>query len=321
MDQKIFEFNLKGEDVSLLVHENNNTLYLILYKKTVPIKDFIYFKELTNSSINDYFPLLKLNFALLYNLISSWHENKKLEIEFNSNDNNYILNIKLTDLNQEIKIILEKLDNMNDQLLLIILSSKVKTLEEENTYLRNKCDLLDIDSKVFNNYYEIKFILKEIENKLSKKIINLKLLYRASEENGKANIFLERCKGIQNTVVFIKSKKDKIFGGFTSNIWDKYENQGGWIAISDKNTFLFSVDKKEIFNSTNPITYRHNNIYGPIFGGGHDIQINDNCFNRNDHSCNQYTFDYKGTQYALCGEVNFGIKDYEVFKVIFLNRN
>ena len=79
------------------------------------------------------------------------------------------------------------------------------------------------------------------------------------------------------------------------------------------------MDKKEIFYSLNPLTYRHHNTYGPIFGGGHDIQINHNCFNRDDHSCNQYTFDYKGEKNALCGEVNFGIKDYEVFGVIFEN--
>lgn len=324
MNLKIFNFYFKNkqtnleENYILIVHINNaNSLFLILYKKDISINEFIFFKELTNEQLNDYFPLLKLDINSFYNLISLWLENKKLNLELNNNED-YILIIKLTDLNLEQKIILQKLNNINHNLLTIILTSKINSLEEENKYLKNKIELFDIDSNVFNNYYDIKFILKEVEKKLGKKIINLKLLYRASEHNGDANIFLEKCKGIKNTIVFIKSKKDKIFGGFTSNILDRYENPG-WIVDHDKNTFLFSVDNKEIYNSTSPVIYRHNKIYGPIFGGGHDIQIFNNCFNRDDHSCKQYTFDYNKKQNALCGEINFGIKDYEVFEVLLLN--
>ena len=54
--------------------------------------------------------------------------------------------------------------------------------------------------------------------------------------------FHEKCDNIPNTLVVIKSNKNRRFGGFTSEVWES-DHLGKRKA--DKNAFLFSLDKKK----------------------------------------------------------------------------
>jgi hypothetical protein len=78
-----------------------------------------------------------------------------------------------------------------------------------------------IESSILNNLDE----LKMIESKLRKlvkgvKNINCRLLYKASQDSDKAEVFHRKCKGIENTVILVETDKNKRFGGFTSQNWD-----------------------------------------------------------------------------------------------------
>ena len=53
--------------------------------------------------------------------------------------------------------------------------------------------------------------------------------------------------------------------------------------------------------------------YGPIFGGGNDFLISNNCDkNNNSYDNSGCSYDTKGKKYALAGTCNFYVEDYEV---------
>ena len=67
------------------------------------------------------------------------------------------------------------------------------------------------------------------------------------------------------------TKKNKIFGGFTTVNWDT----SGYYK-SDTNSFIFSVDLASKYPHSGDNAIYCGSSYGPSFGGGHDISINNN---------------------------------------------
>lgn len=179
-----------------------------------------------------------------------------------------------------------------------------KSSKSEKTY---------IESSILNNLDE----LKMLEAKLKKLIrgiknINCRLLYRASQDSDKAEIFHRKCKGIENTVILVETDKNKRFGGFSSQTWD-----GDRIKKTDQFAFIFSLDKLKIYdikNGANAIECYNN--YGPIFSGY--FLINDNSLKYGGR-----TF-LKGNNYITNenleltgGNDKFGVKEIEAFQIIF----
>ena len=98
-----------------------------------------------------------------------------------------------------------------------------------------------IDSAIINEN-EFNFVENEIKRKNNKEIKEIKKLYQAIIDGGDPNIFHTKCDNIPNTLTLIKSVGNRRFRGFTSNSWDsisEYKN--------DKNAFLFSLDKKLVY--------------------------------------------------------------------------
>ncbi len=105
--------------------------------------------------------------------------------------------------------------------------------------------------------------------------------------------FIGLCDGKANTVTVIKNTNGFIFGGFTSIPWS---SSGGYIADSssddddhqadimrswktDNSAFLFSLSNP----SNTPLKLKvkpaqsgvyHHSSFGPIFGTGHDLLVN-----------------------------------------------
>ena len=52
-----------------------------------------------------------------------------------------------------------------------------------------------------------------------KKIVNFKLLFRASEHNFEAKAFHEYCDGKPQTILLVKTNYGKIIGGYTPIEW------------------------------------------------------------------------------------------------------
>ena len=102
---------------------------------------------------------------------------------------------------------------------------------------------------------------KMIKNWISpNKNISFKLLYRATRDGDSHDNFYSKCNEAPN-IAFIKINDGRIIGGYTTVPW-KSENNS---FISDKETFIFSINSKEKYNlkpnlNGNNAIY-HNSIY------------------------------------------------------------
>ncbi len=102
------------------------------------------------------------------------------------------------------------------------------------------------------------------------------LLYRATRDGFEASAFHAKCDGKANTVTIIKTNGNYVFGGYTAAKWNSIRTY-----INDTSAYLFSLRRNSVstnykFMVTMPeyAIYGYQ-IYGPTFGGGHDIRIID----------------------------------------------
>ena len=172
-------------------------------------------------------------------------------------------------------------------------------------------------------------MVDKLEELLKKKDLNGRkwsVLYRGSCNGFRASDFHSRCDNKPNTLTIVKSSNGNIFGGFTSAQWKSDEN-GSWEY--DKNAFIFSLVNYE----NRPLIFEHstsdeNSVglykqFGPVFGIGNDIFINDNC-NTNTGSSSNLGYTYTHPEYSnvsdkakkiLAGTLSFQVKEIEVFQM------
>ena len=157
-------------------------------------------------------------------------------------------------------------------------------------------------------------ISEQIEEKTKQKILKWEKIFTASEDGDTAENFHSKCDGVENTVILVKTKKYKRFGGFAKNKWN--HNNGGF--SNDSKAFVFSLNTMDIFNrNDNGCEMQGNKAYGPWFGGGPDFQISNNCFKVNSvHNKKCYNYP-QNSNYPLAESNNFLVKEYEVYKIIF----
>ncbi|KAK8809682.1 hypothetical protein WA158_000625 [Blastocystis sp. Blastoise] len=174
-----------------------------------------------------------------------------------------------------------------------------------------------------------------IDEELTKPLVNWlgkakkwKLLFKASEHNYSAHEFHKYCDNNGETVTLIKhighDNRINIFGGYTDQSWES--------RTSDKSPskeFLFTLSNE---HGIPPTQYLHNGIgrgiycrssYGPVFGGGSDIYIGDNCHTNNNNALtNSKSFTTVNTPQKHSLFVNtanansrndFTVEDYEVW--------
>ena len=149
--------------------------------------------------------------------------------------------------------------------------------------------------------------------------------YRASKDGFASEDFHRECDYALKTLTIIKSSNGNIFGGYTDIAWD---SSNGW--HSDQNAFLYSLINKNnkpfkarvSSNGQNAIYCK--GIYGPTFGGGHDIYISSNS-NTNSRSYSNFGHTYKHPDYQygsteaqsiLAGSFKFQTVEIEIYKKI-----
>ena len=169
----------------------------------------------------------------------------------------------------------------------------------------------NLDSVIIENFEEFNLLYDRL--KKNGHVINFKLLYRKSIDGKSANDFHKKCDGKSNTLILIKTKSGRRFGGFTEAEWDNYSKFKNY-----KKGFVFSIDNNEIYHNSKGDynIYCYNNI-GPSFRGGpHDFTIS-NYANMTDQSF-EYIYDKyikNERKYVLEGNKNFYVKDYEVYQI------
>jgi hypothetical protein len=162
-------------------------------------------------------------------------------------------------------------------------------------------------------------ILTDNEKSALVSITNLRsfrLLYRATRDGFFADVFHSKCDNINPTLTLIRSNLNSVFGGYTNIQWNWCTS----CSVSDSTAYIFSLRRRG-FNSTErfPSISCCNHVYtystwGPTFGGGYDIRINDNSDIVSSSSwCSTYSC--PTTTGFLAGSSSFLTTEIEVYHV------
>jgi hypothetical protein len=150
--------------------------------------------------------------------------------------------------------------------------------------------------------------------------ISMILLYRASLSQYLAAEFHHACDGIGKCFVVVKAGNGRIAAfynedGFNSDPTSTSPNRNGFIAsVADDGGC------GEVFHRNNDreVGIRNHPWEGPTFGNNpHDLFIWDSCQQEDDSSSTLCSYGRRGVYpYALFGQEEFGVVDYEVYKVV-----
>ena len=247
----------------------------------------------------------------LKNTFEEYKNNKIKEIDsLNQQIESLLINLNLLKENE-----IKKEKEINELKLSIDQLKKEKKEQIENKLDMNK-EILTIHTRLEIIKGDIIQDVKELEL-LTRKIcknnnkISLNLLYKATVDSDKAEIFHKKCDSAKSTLVLIKSENDKRFGGYTNCSWE-----GNSIEKKDNDAFVFSLDKMSIYD----IIPEENAIgcypkYGPVFLGC-QIRIYDQFFTRGGTTYEKETNYNTKEDFELTGGLEeFKIKDIEVYSV------
>lgn len=147
--------------------------------------------------------------------------------------------------------------------------------------------------------------------------LTFNLLLKASKDGYQSEVFKKRCHKKPFTLVVALTSFNKLIGGFTSLPWS--EDDFTYVTDFTKRTFLFSLTNNKKFDLKNPgYAICNGTDIGPIFGGGSDLEIVNECNKRyNNFSGIGHTFDFNENVEDFYGGSKYLIKDYEVYEVKF----
>ena len=149
-------------------------------------------------------------------------------------------------------------------------------------------------------------------------VFNFTLIYRASENGDSSKIFQKSIYNRGKILLFISTKDDWKFGGYTDTKSQVIPNQLGWLSQPCKESFIFSINKKRKYplSEVDDGGVMYKNSLGLSFGKG-DFVIVDK-FLTNKCSCN-FPFSFGDKQLSRNefngGKWDFNIKEVEVFLV------
>ena len=174
-----------------------------------------------------------------------------------------------------------------------------------------------MDSKIFENFEELKFIIDRLMIKFPKeKTINFRLLYRATRDGDNANCFHNKVNNKNSTLSIIKTSNGTKFGVFLEIPFQNKDQH-----IVDDECFIFSVDLRKIYNSKKG-TYSLND-YESYFLNLYNqpIYILDNCLsNINSYTCsksraNEVFLGFEKDYELNKNEQYFNVKEMETFQI------
>ena len=143
---------------------------------------------------------------------------------------------------------------------------------------------------------------------------------RASEHDFKTSKFHQLCDGKGKTIVIVRSKSTQnLFGGYSTVAWFSKD------SASAPGSFLFSLDKQ-----TKHSIYRNegnaingSSSHGPIFGGGNDLILYNNCHSNTTSYSNlgytyslppNITYNTNESKSYFAGSYEFEVEEYELFE-------
>ena len=226
----------------------------------------------------------------------------KKRIKVLENENTSFKNI-IKNLESKLKIILDKLDDK------VPIDNKAK---KHN----NIKDI--IDSKIINKFEDFEFINNRIKIISPYKNIRFNLLYRATKDGDQVSTFHSKCDNKVQVLVLYHTMKGVKFGGYadigfdSSNKWKQYLR-----------SFIFSIDKKKIYNAVGKEQIGCYGVIGPSFGCNEvAIYLYDYVSilsQNNKHYTSNSISSFSGLQnYEINnGEQYFNLQELEVFQIFF----
>jgi len=167
-----------------------------------------------------------------------------------------------------------------------------------------------------------------LEDRATGPEIESKLLFRASQHDFRASAFHSHCDGKGPTLVIVKVG-EWVFGGFTPVSWHSNNSY----SDAQGKSWLFSLKNPSAIRAKIPnvagngpanLSIAGYGIHGPLFGGGHDFGLSDQC-NANNDSCSNLSHSYNAAKLGLtygstgktffAGSDKFKVTEYEVYSI------
>ena len=301
-NKKLIEENIKFKnDITTLQAQNkaNETHINLLLSRIDKIIEFIDNREKNEEENNDTQENVKKSGPLTKSYSVSNNLNLKNKNQISQSFNPvYSTQTNQTDNN-------DNSNKNNQQSLDIYGEEQLFRTEEGRVIFRN-----GILNGIIKKYSEINNVVNKIQEKL-KKGAKFKIVYKATELGDRANIFHQKCDNLEMSLIIIETKKGIRFGGFTTRPWE-----GNCVQKIDNEAFVFSVDKKKIYDVfPNEPAVGCYPKFGPVFFGC-QIRIYDNFFTKISTTC-QRRLNFKTTvDYELNnGEQSYLVKDIEVYEI------
>ena len=291
-------------------------------------------------------------FTKLRNELNNREEELLLNVDKTFDDNYFDEKIikESEKLPEKIKDLLTKTENGNNyynekQLSLFInfcinVENNIKSINEINTNIQ-KCknvenkkiiflpkDEESINELILNikkfgkltdneDSIENSLIIKENEIELIKNFVGknprFKLLYRATVDGDTKKDFDKKCLNKQPTLAIVKNSLGNRFGGFTTQNWN-YDNE---YDKKDPNSFIFSLDNKKKYNLKDKNNRAiHTKSYVIHFGNA-DFCLGEKFLTNKAGWCNRGTRYFEAEWKDLSKEVDFTIKEFELYEVIY----
>jgi len=153
--------------------------------------------------------------------------------------------------------------------------------------------------------------LKDLIKQVGKKMGDT--LYVASLDGDSGSKFHDLCDGQGPTVVVVETTAGVIFGGYNGVSW--MSNGGGH---ESKTAFLYQIRPSMIKfsgkSSTSNVVFYH--VYGPTFGGGHDLYIASGATSNNHSYTSRHTYGMNSRYQLNNGVRSFQVKDYVVLRAV-----
>ena len=309
--------------IEILVHENNN---LNLKLKKINNKKFLKDESqeiiVSRQEVEKYLNEIKN----LRSKVNEYDEYKRIKEEetksLKMKDKEILLMIqkKIEDYGKKNQKEIDEFKAFIDQLLQ---KQKLGQTQYQNIGLKQNYDinlgnqfltlqdirLEIIKGDIIEDIKELELLSRRISKNNSKIILNL--LYKATIDSDKAEIFHKKCDFAKNTLVLVKSKNGKRFGGYTTQDWN-----GNSVEKKDDNAFVFSLDKMAIYDiipGEDAIGCYPN--YGPVFLGC-QIRIYDEFFTKGGTTYEKGLNYNTQEDFELTGGLKkFEVKEIEVYSV------
>ena len=159
-------------------------------------------------------------------------------------------------------------------------------------------------------------IIKWIKEKLNKTSIKFELIFKMSEYGPDPINFHKFCDNKGPTLVLVKTKNNKLFGGFTPLNW---RSEGRYLSDESNQTFIFSLNLMKKYDMINNQKAIFCDRRGPCFGD-QDIDLGFNMKKGVSYAGEGSSF-LSNNNLELTGgkgsSENFETKEFEIFKVLY----